>query len=91
MRAGLLGDDGSLADYAWSSFPQYLKPASAVVCAVDGGSVAWEEGHPERQCAGSGGALKIELAAELRKSMAVSMVWIVKELNEGRRRVFGLR
>ena len=25
-RAGLLGEEKSLADYAWSSFPEYLKP-----------------------------------------------------------------
>ncbi len=26
-RAGLLGEQGRLEDYAWSSFPEYLKPA----------------------------------------------------------------
>ena len=70
-------------------FPTIPETVSAVVCAVDGGSVAWEVGHPERQCAGSVGALKIELAADLRKQMALSMGWIANSMR-GQRRVFGM-
>jgi len=85
----LLGEDGSLADYAWSSFPQYLKPSPQWSARLMADRLLGKWGIRNDNAPEVGGT-ENRVGCGIEKTDG-AVYGVDRELNAGPRRVFGMR